>query len=248
MNRRWMLVLGLAPLAAVAAEYDAVVQYGRTAELGLAVSGIVEAVHVAPGARVRKGDVLVALEKTPFEAEVMRAEAALNRAAADRTEAARDHAQARELYERTVLSTVELENARLRASRAEAEHQAAAAHLKRARYELARSALSAPFDGRVLAVRVQPGEAVVSRLEARPLVSLAAEGEYVARALLAPVHASAIEPGQAASVTIAGQRYEGRVRAVGIESATADARYEIAVGFAAPGGVRVGQAARVALP
>lgn len=248
MKRSLVLVLGFAPLLATAADYDAVVQYGRTAELGLVVSGIVETVHTAPGARVRKGEVLLALERTPFEAEVMRAEAALRRAAADRTEATRDHQQAKELYERTVLSTVELENAQLRAERAEAEHQAAAARLKRARYELARCALIAPFDGRVLAVRVQPGEAVVSHFEARPLVSLAAEGEYVARARLAPATVGAIEPGQGASVTIGGQRYEGQVRSVGVESAAADARYEIAVGFTAPREIRIGQAARIALP
>lgn len=247
--KRWgMLLLSLGPLTAVGAEYDAIVQYGRAAELGLAVSGIVEVVHVAPGTRVRQGDVLLELERTPFEAAVMRAEAALKRAAADRTEANRDHEQAKELYDRTVLSTVELENARLRAERAEAEHQAATARLQEARYQLARSRLVAPFAGRVLDVRVQSGEAVVSRLESRPLVSLVEEGEYVARARLAPADGGAIEPGQAAAVTIGGQRYEGRVRSVSTESAAADARYEIAVGFPAPAGVRVGQAARILLP
>lgn len=246
--KRWFMPVLLAPFAAAAAEYDAIVQHGRTAELGFAVSGIVDTVHVAPGARVRKGEALVSLERTPFEAEVSRAEAALKRAAADRTEAARDHEQAKELYERTVLSTVELENARLRAERAEAEHQAAAARLAQARYELARSRLVAPFDGRVLAVRAQPGEAVVSRLEARSLVALAAEGDYVALARLAPAAAEAIAPGQPASVTIGGRRYEGRVRSVAVESAAAEARYEVAVSFAAPSEVRIGQAARIGLP
>lgn len=248
MKPSLILALALAPLAAAAAEYEAVVQHGRTTELGLAVSGIVETVRVAPGARVRKGDVLLALEQTPFEAQVQRAEAALKRAAADRTEANRDHEQARELYDRTVLSMVELENAKLKAERAEAEHAAAAARLKQARYELARSRLTAPFDGRVLAVRVQPGEAVVSRLEARPLVSLAADGEYVARARLAPAAGGALEPGQHASVVIDGRRYAGTVRSVAREGENADARYDIAVGFAAPGEVRIGQAARIALP
>lgn len=248
MKRGWLLLAALGPLTAAGAEYDAVVQYGRTAELGLAVSGIVDVVHVAPGARVRKGQVLLELERTPFEAEVMRAEAAVKRAAADRTEARRDHEQAKELYDRTVLSTVELDNARLRAERAEAEHQAATARLTEARYALERSRLVAPFDGWVLDVRVQAGEAVVSRLEAKPLVSLAPAGEYVARARIAPAGAGAIEPGQAAAVTIDGQRYEGRVHSISVESAAADARHEIAVSFPAPPGVRVGQPARILLP
>lgn len=217
-------------LAAAAWGADGTVQWARRVELGLGASGTVKTVAAEAGARVPRGQVLAALDDTPFRAE-------LDRARADRDEAARDYKQAQQLYERTVLSAVELENAKLKSVRAQAR-------FAQARYRFDQSRIVAPFDAWVLEVRVQPGQQVVSALEARPLVVLAAAGEYLARTR---VSASALErlvPGTAATVTVAGRSYAGKVQALALEPGKGD-EHEVAVAFSSAERLRPGQSAKV---
>lgn len=245
----WTLSL-IAATATAAAEYEATLHFSRRVELGLPVSGVVARVAAQPGARVPKDALLVALEPTPFEAAVAQAEAEVAQATAAQTEAARDFRQAKELFDRTVLSAVELENAKLAAQRAEAELKRARARLEQARYELRHSAVRAPFEAWVLEVRVQPGQSVVSALEARPLVVLAAFGEYEARARLPREALAALEIGRAVQVRVGDKRYTGRVQSLALEPASAygggGEGYEVRVVFNASERLAVGQNVRLA--
>lgn len=234
----------LAAAAPAAADYAATVHFARRVELGLPVSGVVERVEVRSGQRVSKDQVLVALEATPFQAAVEQAEAEVARAAAAHTEAARDYRQAQELYDRTVLSAVELENAKLAESRASADLKRARARLKQARYELAHSVLRAPFDAWVLEVRAQPGQSVVNTLAAAPLVVLAAYGEFEARARVPLAALEGLRVGQAATVGVEGRRYPGRVQGVGLEPVNGGT-YEVRVVFTADERLRAGTPAHV---
>ncbi len=244
MKRLSGVLMLVASYAAGAGDYEATVHFARRVELGLPVSGVVERVTARPGERASKGEVLVALEATPFQAAVEQAQADVTRAAAVHTEAAREYRQAKELYDRTVLSTVELENAKLAEQRALADLRRARARLERARYELAHSVIRAPFDAWVLEVSAEVGASVVSALEARPIVRLAAIGEYEARAWIAGPKAASIRPGQEAAVVVAGDRYPGRVSRVGLEPA-GDGRYEVGVAFRTDKLLRAGASAHV---
>ena len=184
---------------------DATVQWARRVELGLGASGVIKTVAVEAGARAAKGQVLVALDDTPFKAT-------FEQARADRDEAARDYQQAKQLYERTVLSAVELENAKHKSVRAQAR-------FTHAQYALAQSRIEAPFDAWVLEVRAQPGQQVVNKLESRPLVVLAAAGEYLARLRVPSATIDRLKLGQAVNVSVGGKRYAGRIHALTIEPA-----------------------------
>lgn len=243
--KRLLGALMLAAAApATAADYAATVHFARRVELGLAVSGVVERVEARPGHRVPKDQLLVALETTPFQAAVEQAEAEVARAAAAHTEAARDYRQARELYDRTMLSAVELENAKLAEHRASADLKRARARLRQARYELAHSALRAPFDAWVLEVRAQPGQSVVNTLAAAPLVVLAAYGEFEARTRVPPDVLEGLRVGQAATVGVGGRRYPGSVQGVGLEPVDGNT-YEVRVVFTAEERLLAGTSARV---
>jgi RND family efflux transporter MFP subunit len=253
----WRTILAMTtvvlPSLGIAAGFDATVSFARKVELGVPVSGIVKSVSVEAGAHVKRGEVLLALDNTPFRAGVEQAEAEMSRRTADRDEAARDLKQAQELYERTVLSTVEIENARFKATRAEAAFRAARARLAQARFSLAQSAIAAPFDGWVLDVRVQAGQSVVSNLEARALIVLAADGEYLARSLVPGAVLDALRLGQAATVSVKGKSYPGLVHALKLEPTVGkggnDALYEISVAFrTTETGLRSGLPARIELP
>ena len=247
------LVLAVPAASVLAAGFDASVSFARKAALGLAVSGAVQTVAVEAGAHVTRGQLLLALDDTPFRAGVEQAEAEVARQTANRDEAVRDRKQAEELYQRTVLSTVELDNARLKATRAEAGLKEARAHLTRARYALTHSRITAPFDGWVLEVRTEAGSTVVNALEARPLVMLAADGEYLARGRVPGATLDALKIGQAVNVVVGGKTHAGHVQSLGLEpvsgKAGSDALYDVAIAFQVPGApLRAGLAARVELP
>lgn len=229
MKRIAFLVLSWV-LATAAWGADGTVQWARRVELGLGTSGTIKTVAAEAGARVAKGQVLVALDDTPFRAE-------LDQARADRDEATRDYKQAQQLFERTVLSAVELENAKLKSVRAQARYA-------QAKYQLDRSRIAAPFDAWVLEVRAQAGQSVVNALEARPLIVLAAAGEYLARTRVSGSALERLTPGAAATVTVAGKSYAGKVHALALEPGKGD-EHEVTVVFSAAERLRPGQSAKI---
>jgi len=233
--------------------FQAVVQWSSTVELSIPVSGVVKSVEVDTGERVAKGQVLAALDATPFEANLKQAQALVARRKAGRTEALRDYKQAQELFDRMVLSPVELENAKLKQDAAEAAYQGAVARLTRAQYDLEQSALRAPFDGWVLARHVVPGETVISEMQARTLFLFAAASRYNAVLQLVSADMEALRIGGEASVEVAGRRYPGRIRSIGLTPTGAEGaagnRYEVTVAFSvADRLLRAGQAATVSFP
>ncbi|MEK7816375.1 MAG: HlyD family efflux transporter periplasmic adaptor subunit [Pseudomonadota bacterium] len=234
MKRSLVFMLWIAAGPAMAA--DATVQWARRIELGLGVSGVIKTVSAEAGARVAKGQVLVALDETPFKA-------AFDKARTERDEAVRDYKQARELYDRTVLAKVELENAQNKSVRAQARFE-------EAKYQLERSRIAAPFDAWVLEMRVQAGQSVVNALESRPLVVVAAAGEYLARLRVPSATVDRLKLGQSVNVSVGGKSYAGRIHALALEAAggKSDGQHDVAVLFQAPEMLRPGRAAVVELP
>lgn len=141
-------------------------------ELTTRVSGVVETVLVKPGQRVKKGAVLLRLDRTVLQARLEEAQAEQMRAQADEAEAKREQGRAQELYDRTVSSTSELEVAQLRYARAKAALSAAQARRVIAQKNLADAELKAPFGGVVDAVPGGPGTVVAADCQPKPLIIL----------------------------------------------------------------------------
>jgi RND family efflux transporter MFP subunit len=240
------------PALASASSFDATVHWARKTELSTPVSGIVDVVHVVPGARVANGQALVVLKQDPFQVKVDEAEAVVAHRRADLREVDRDHQQAKELYERQVLSTVELENAKLKLTRTQAELKRVKARLAQSKIDLVNSRIVAPFDALVLEVRVQPGQTVIHTQEASPMVILAARGEYAAHVRLSADAVTTLRLDQEASVTVSGNRYAGKIGSIGLQPSaekSGEAKYEVRVLFTvseAPWPAGVG--ARVGFP
>lgn len=141
-------------------------------ELTTRVSGVVDQVLVKAGQRVSKGTVLLRLEKTILQARFDEAVAEHARAQADESDAKSELERARELYNRTVSSTTELDAATLRHTRAQAALSAASARRVIAQKNLSDAELKAPFDGVVSAVPGAPGTVVVADCQPKTLVIL----------------------------------------------------------------------------
>ncbi len=126
----------------------------------------------------------------------------------------------------------------------------ALAKYAQAQYQFDQSRVVAPFDAWVLEVRTQVGQNVVNALEARPLVVLAAAGEYLVQLRVPAATLDRLKIGQAANVTVGGKSYAGRVHALTLEPAggKADGPHDVTVLFQSPEMLRPGRSATVELP
>jgi HlyD family secretion protein len=178
------------------------------------VTGTIRAVHVKTNQDVRKGELLVELENSTYQAQVLRAEA-------DTRSHEAEHERARDAYERarnsrTAVSPMDLKQAEAALHRTKADWNVARADLLRAQAELARTRLLAPWDGRVLRVFEEPG-ALVGPTSARPILLMADVSRRRVRAFIEELDALRVRVGQAALVTVdglPGKVFTGRVSEV----------------------------------
>lgn len=160
LRYEWMALLGLLAGNVLAADI----------ELSTRVSGVVEDVYVKPGQSVKKGAVLLRLNRVIYQAQVLEAGAESERLRAEAADTKRDLDRAEELYSRTVSSTTELDSAKLRHTRAQSALTVAEARVTIAKKNLADTELKAPFNGVVAAVPAAPGVVVASDCQPRALV------------------------------------------------------------------------------
>lgn len=233
---------------AMAADVDALVQWSRRTELATPVSGVVANVAVNAGERAAKDQLLLALDDAPFRTAVREAEARLARYQSERDEAARDAKQAKELFERTVLSTVELENANMKLARASAGYKEAEAQRDRARYKLRVSALHAPFDAVVLSRHAEPGQSIAVDLKPPVLLVIAAAGEYLAQSRVSAERVAGLKPGLSLSVSVRGKSYTAQLKAITHDPSAGKEPYILEAVFPTLDPLYAGQAARIQLP
>jgi RND family efflux transporter MFP subunit len=251
MNK-WMLfvVPALFWSPAQAAEVPATLHWVQRVALSTPVSGVVKAVHVEPGQRVKPGQELLVLDSELYLAKVAESEAAITRLKEEAVEGKRNLERVQELYNRTVISTSELDQAKLRDTRTRALLAEGEARRAQDRKNLEDTVLRAPFDAIVLSRQAEPGQAVAAGLQPQPLVILAKAGEMLARAMLDANQAGRIKPGATASVGVSGKRYTGKVKNLGMEPVAGKdgATYAVDVVFAVQEQLRSGMAAVVTLP
>jgi multidrug efflux system membrane fusion protein len=231
--RSFVAVLAALSLVPAAHAADGAVAWAQRVELGVPVSGVVESVSVQAGDRVKKGQMLMELEQTPFISELERARARRTEAGTGQRLANRNLKQSKELYDRGLNSTDELEDAQLQKRRADAAVLAARARVRRAEYDLQHSAIRAPFDGWVLRRQVEPGQSIISTQQSQVLLVLAAAGRYVAQVRVEGKTIAGLEVGGTARVKVGGHSYDGKIRSVGLEPLgdTAGVLYPVSVEF-----------------
>jgi len=236
--------------AVQAANIDADVKWSQRVEMSTAVSGTVAKVNVKAGQRVEKGSLLLALDATRFAAGLKQAKAAQRNASFLLAEAKRERERAIELYERTVLSDHDLQQAENLYVSAQAHMAKANADLANAEKDLADSMIRAPFASVIISRHVEVGQTVASQLQTVPMLTLAATDAYVARGLLTISDLNALRAGQKVDVSTGGQRYPGEVEQLGMELVDAEKKlYAVEVRFSAGDAViRAGQHAILHLP
>jgi len=250
--KRWIVIMigAVAAGAVHAADIPAVLHWVQRVAVSPRVSGIVQTVTVQVGDRVKKGGVLLTLERRTYQARVAESAARVARYQAEAKEAARHYRRIKNLYDRTVISTSALDLATMRNDRARARLDEASARLALDRQNLLDAVLRAPFDALVVACYAQPGESVVVDLRPQPVMVLARSGEMAARFMLGVHRISRLTVGQAVTVMVGGRRYFGKIQTLGLEPVAEKKgpRYPAAAVFAAAGTLRAGMPAVVKLP
>lgn len=142
-------------------------------DLGVTVTGRVEAVRVREGDRVQAGQVLITLEQDESLAAQAQAEATLAQANATLQAARAELKRVRELVAQGFFSQANLDET-LRAERvARAQRGAAQAALTVARARQSQTAVRAPANGQVLVRQVEPGQIVQA---GKALLTVAVDG------------------------------------------------------------------------
>ena len=160
-----------------------------TVEVGSQVSGTVESLHADFNSLVRKGEIIATLEPSLFDTQVQQARANLVKAQADLERlqvAASDTAskleRARELSEKLLISSADLDAADVAKRSADAQVRSGEAGVTQSRaalsqteVTLSKTVIAAPIDGIVIARNVDVGQTVAASVQAPTLFVIAAD-------------------------------------------------------------------------
>lgn len=251
MKRLYLIGLILVTFSnlAFSADVDGKLAWSQRVVMSTTVSGIVDEVLVGAGDRVEKGDVLLRLQADRFKAGVNSAKAAKNNAQYKLKEAEREWGRAQELYERTVLADRDLQLAENGLIAARALFASASAQYVNAKRDLVESVIKAPFDGVILGRHVEPGQIIITRMSAVPMLSIAATKIYHVSGAVTSSYANKLATGQAVTMTINGQSYNGILASVGFEVLKGTDTYPVTIRFNAGDKLlRAGQAATIHFP
>ncbi len=136
---------------------------GRTVDLGVPLSGVVESVAVEVGEQVKAGQELLKLDARRYRIRLQYAEAALSEVEVDLSDAQLELDRQEELYERMVTTESDLKAAKRAVARIQAQIVQRRALRDEAQLDLERTVLKAPREGVVIERGAEPGEVVSGR-------------------------------------------------------------------------------------
>jgi len=216
--KKWIGFLAvLAPQVLWAADIPATLHWSHRVELSTPVSGVIKSVNADVGQIVKAGQVLLSLDTGTFRARVSENLAETERTRAELAEAERELHRVQELYARTIVSTTELDQAKLKVAISRSMLSEAQARLRLTQQALADASIRAPFDAVVIIRQAEPGQNVASGLQPQMLLTLAKSGEMIARMFLSSSQAGQLKSGQQLIVRIADKDYTGNIKTLGLE-------------------------------
>ena len=248
MKKFFILLLFFIYMPLVCADdIDARLDWSERVTMSTSVSGVVSLVKVVPGQKISKGDLLLRLDQSVYEANLLDAEQDLKSAELSMQEGEKEWERAQELYERTVLSDHELATARVLYAKRQADYQRAASNLAQVKYNLKYSEIRAPFNGVVVDASVSVGQTVIQNMQSEPMLVLANNVQMIAETFVSAKQARALSQSSKVSVKLGGNNIVGVVSSIGVEPV--DGKYLLRVKFDSNGKMfRKGEKAEIVLP
>ena len=217
MNRIRMLLYVVSFLAAFsvsAKDYDALLSWPDRQVLAFPLTGIVDKVFVQAGQQVEAGEMLARLDLEPFQIQIKIIQAKLDRITPLVFDAQRDFDQAQELFERTVLSEVELRRIESTLKGLKADNNQLIAELQLARWQHGRAQLKAPFKGRIIKQVLQIGQVVSVESMSEMMMELVPDRLMQVVFGVSAGQVSEFKMSQKATVEVASERYPAIVKSI----------------------------------
>src|SRR5262245_48808114 len=135
------------------------------------ITGEMTSVNFKEGEDVEQGQVLVTLDKRPFEAVLQQAQATLEKDMAQAANARSQAARYQDLLERGIATREQVDTMRTQAAALEATVAADRANVENAKVQLTYATITAPMSGRTGLLQVHPGNLVRAQ-DAAPIVTI----------------------------------------------------------------------------
>lgn len=198
----------------------------KTIQVGTQVSGQVAAIYVDYNQRVRKGQLLAAIDPALQNQAVEEAQAQLERALATMEQAQGDYARSKQLFDWKVVTASEFSTVQSNFSVQKATVKSARIALERARQNLAYTKIYAPIDGVIVERNVDVGQTVAANFSTPQLFLIANDlSDMQILALVDESDIGAIKPGQPVEFTVQAypnQTFAGTVQQVRLQSKARD--------------------------
>lgn len=186
-----------------------------TAKLGWAdvtkqsfvVDGLVTKILVTEGMRLSPGFELARLEQKPFLINIQKKQAGVARLTPQLFDAKLELDRAKELFDRTVLSEIELQKVEVIYKGLLAEKAAAQADLALAQYQQQKSILTTSQDTRVVLVSLQMGDVLNNYTQADKFIELASNSSMLVWAKVSLATALELQNKTKFSVQVANKNY-----------------------------------------
>jgi HlyD family secretion protein len=196
----------------IRAEASGEIEPIRMVEVKSKVSGELTRIGVETGDEVRQGELLATVDPRDVRNALAQMEADMELARARVVTAQAQRRRAEELAKAGVLSTQDLENARLEETNASAQLVKARTNLQLAQEKMGDVTIRAPISGTVIEKGVEQGQIIASASAnvsgGTTLVKMADLATVQARALVDEVDIGRIKPGQETTVEV--EAYPGR--------------------------------------
>jgi len=142
-------------------------------EVGTQVSGIIDHIYVDFNSKVKKGQVLAALDRTNLEAELKSSEASLQSSETEYKYQKKNFERSKSLFEKKLISDTEYESAKYTYDKACSAYSKACSDIKKVKQNLAYATIYSPIDGVVLDRAVDEGQTVAASFSTPTLFTIA---------------------------------------------------------------------------
>lgn len=213
-----------------AEDIQATMSWAGLHKMGFVVTGVVETVNVQPGVKINKGDVLAQLDTRPFMYQVQICQAEIEEIQPRLFDAKTEFDQAQELFERTVLSVIELQKIEGIYKSLKAEESKAKAECKLKQWQADQAVLKTPNAAYVMSSNIYSGMVISDENKSIATIELVSASKASARSFISSKQAQQYRVGDGLKVIVDEQPLAATVESISLHDRTAH-QYELTVVF-----------------
>lgn len=204
------------------------VEAQKSANLSTRMMGHVNQLTVAVGQRVKKGDLLIAINSSDLYAKKAQVESGIKQAESALKNAEKDYNRFKSLYEKGSASEKELDDMTTRYEMAKAGLESAIQMKREVEAQFSYTNIRAPFNGVVTNTFVKEGDMASPGM---PLVTVEGDEQYEATVMVSEAEISKVAVGDKATVMVKSidQSFQGKVSEVSMSAKNTGGQYLVTI-------------------